>query len=241
MAEFSDLIRSRRSVRDFEDREIPDDVLRAILEDAKWAPSWCNTHPYFICIARGERKDRLRASLCGLYDSATAANSGGVLAKVGLWATGGAPDGDYNVMLKYPPNLQKHRIDCAKGLYGLMGIAREDKAAREAQDRRNFEFFDAPCVMFIFVQGDMGPYSPLDAGFYMNTLMLAAHARGVGTCAQGSLGMWGSPVRAEYAGKIPEGYNLLCGLSLGYAKDPSVSKINGFNPGRAEVECAGLD
>jgi nitroreductase len=233
----SDLIRTRRSVRAFEDREIPQEVLTAILDDAKWAPSWCNTHPYFVCIARGERKNRIRDQLCQKYDAATQAANAGIIGKLGLLMSGGAPDGDYDVLLKYPPSLQKHRVACAKGLYGLMEISREDKAAREKQDKRNFEFFDAPCVMFIFVQGDMGPYSPLDAGFYLNTLMLSAHARGLGTCAQGSLAMWGSPVRAEFP-EIPAGYNLLCGLSLGYAK--ADAKINSYNPGRADVECAGL-
>lgn len=224
-------------MRDYEDREIPEDVLKAIMEDAKWAPSWCNTHPYFICIARGEKKDRLREKLCAKYDSAVKANKGGFLGMASLFLQGGAPDGDYNVMLKYPPNLQKHRVTCAKGLYSLMGVAREDKKAREAQDRRNWEFFDAPCVFFVFVQGDMGVYSPLDTGFYMNTLMLSAHARGLAACAQGSLAMWGSPVREEFP-EVPAGYKLLCGISMGYAKEGS--KINTFNPGRAEVECAGL-
>ena len=39
-----------------------------------------------------------------------------------------------------------------QGLYGLMEIPRADKAKREAQDRRNFEFFGAPVVFFVFVQ-----------------------------------------------------------------------------------------
>jgi len=234
----SELLRSRRSVRQFQpDREVPQEVLAAIMEDAKWAPSWCNTHPYFVCIARGEKKDHIRDALCAKYDQATAATNSGILAQVGLWAKGGAPDGDYDVLLKYPPNLQKHRVDCAKGLYGLMDIPRGDKEAREKQDRRNFEFFDAPCVFFIFVEGSMGPYSPLDAGFYMNTLMLAAHARGLSTCAQGSLAMWGSPVRAVFP-EVPAGYKLLCGMSMGYAA--ADAKINTYNPGRAAVECAGL-
>ena len=121
-SDFSEFVKTRRSVRAFEDKEVPDDLLRAVLDDAKWAPSWCNTHPYFIAVARGERKERIRHNLCRLYDRAVEAKS--LVSQVGLWASGGAPDGDYNVMLKYPAHLQKHRIDCAKGLYGLMGVER---------------------------------------------------------------------------------------------------------------------
>ena len=148
-----------------------------------------------FCIARGEKLVRIREKLCALYDNSIAASKGGMLAQAVLYAKGGAPDGDFNAMLKYPPTLQKRRVDCAKGLYGLLEIPRADKTKREAQDRKNFEFFGAPVVFFVFVQGDMGPFSPLDAGFALDTLMLSAHARGLGTCAQGSLAMWGSPVR----------------------------------------------
>jgi len=213
----SELIKTRRSTRQFNEEEVPsDDLLRALLDDAKWAPSWCNTHPYFVCVSKGERKERIRAKLCEKYDGAIEAAKRGVLGKIQLWATGGAPDGDYDCMVKYAPDLQKKRVDCAKGLYGLMGIAREDKLARERQDRRNFEFFDAPVVLFIFVEGNMGPYAALDAGFYMNTLMISAHARGLGTCAQGSLAMWSSPIREEFSSEISDGYKFMCGLSLSY-------------------------
>ena len=39
----SQLIRSRRSVRDFLPQEIPDELLEKILADANWSPSWSNT------------------------------------------------------------------------------------------------------------------------------------------------------------------------------------------------------
>ena len=153
------------------------------------------------------------------------------MGQVGLWAKGGAPDGDYNTMLKYPPHLQTARVECAKGLYGLMEVAREDKKKRQAQDRRNFEFFDCSTVLFFFVEGSMGPCSPLDAGICLDTLLLSAHANGVSTCAQGALATWASPVRAEF--EVPEGYKLLCGVSMGYKKDDA--KINTFKPAREPV------
>jgi len=39
-------IRNRRSVRFFEDKPIPEPVLKAVLEDAIWAPSSMNMQPY---------------------------------------------------------------------------------------------------------------------------------------------------------------------------------------------------
>lgn len=58
--DFSALTASRRSTRAFTEREIPSDVLDAILADATTAPSWSNTRAFRIAIATGERAARLR-------------------------------------------------------------------------------------------------------------------------------------------------------------------------------------
>ena len=227
-AAFSEFVRSRRSCRDFEAKDVDEALLREVLDDAKWAPSWCNTSPYHIVMARGAQKDRIKEKLLAKYDAAMAAK--GVFGKLGLWLTGGAPDGDYDNQLSYTPELNVHRKACGFGLYDLLGIKKDDMAARNEQVRKNFEFFGAPVVFFVFVQGDMGVFSPLDAGFYLQNLLLSAHARGLATCAQGALATWKSPIVEEFP--IPKGYKLICGVSMGYA---SSHVINTFNPGRRDV------
>lgn len=226
---FSEFIRSRRSIRDFEPREIEDSLLQQVLEDAKWAPSWCNTSPYYIVMARGDQKERIKAKLLAKYDAAIGAHS--IYEKTLLYLSGGAPDGDYNTQIEYTPELNVHRRACGFGLYDLLGIKKQDTDARNEQVRRNFEFFGAPVVFFVFVQGNMSVFSPLDAGFYLQTLLLSAHARGLGTCAQGALAMWKSPVLEEF-NDVPKDYKLLCGVSMGYASD---HKLNTYNPGRRDV------
>jgi nitroreductase len=138
-AYFSELVRSRRSVRDFQDKPIEPEVLKAILDDAKWAPSWCNTAPYVLCVATGAQRERLKAKLCAKYDAAVKARS--LWSKLWLWLSGGAPDGDYDTMIEYTPQLNEHRRACGFGLYDLLGIKKEDSKGRSAQVRRNFEFF----------------------------------------------------------------------------------------------------
>jgi len=68
----------------------------------------------------------------------------------------------------------------------------------------------------------------LDAGIWLQTLMLSAHAHGLATCAQGALATWAGPVRQAFA--IPPPYRLICGVSIGYASD---HPVNQYNPGRA--------
>lgn len=108
-AAFSELTRTRRSIRDFDpSREIDEVVLKEILEDAKWAPSWCNTQPFHLCLARAEQKDRIKEALLKKFDDAGAAKAGGWLSKLALWLGGGAPDGDYDTQVMFTPQVITH-------------------------------------------------------------------------------------------------------------------------------------
>jgi len=236
---FAELVRSRRSVRDFKPDPIPDSLLQKVLDDANWSPSWCNTHPYFVAVASGSKKDNIKTKLLEYYDIAIKAQSGGWLGLAG-WALTrkGLPDGDFSTMYKYPKELDNHRKQCGYGLYSLLGIDRDDHHGRNQQMRKNFEFFGAPTVIFVFVHSSLAEYSVLDAGIFIQTLMLAAEANGLATCAQGALATWGSPIREEFKDRIPPCHKLLCGLSIGYATD---NIVNTFNPGRPPLNMCILD
>jgi nitroreductase len=229
-ASFSALVRRRRSVRDFLPQPIPGPVLDALLADANWAPSWSNTQPYRVAVAAGAIRDRLATELCGLFDRGMAAQHGGPLAKLRMLVTrSGLPDGDYSTRFEYPEDLQPRRRETGHGLYQLLGIDRKDTAARDRQMRRNFEFFCAPTVIFVFVHAGLREFAVLDAGIFLQTLMLSAQAHGLGSCAQGALATWAGPVKAAF--DVPARYRLLCGVSIGY---PSGHAINQFNPGRPD-------
>jgi nitroreductase len=226
------LLRTRRSIRDFSAVEVPAELIDAILDDARWAPSWSNTQPYKIAIATGDLKERIKAQLSDRYDAATKLQDSGVFGKLAAFLTRSKalPDGDFNTRFEYPKELTPRRRATGFGLYATLGIARGDGAARNRQMRRNFEFFGAPVVLFVFVRQELGAYSVLDAGIFLQSLMLSAQARGLGTCAEGALGTWAGPVREAF--EVPPAYKLLCGLALGW---PSDHVVNTFNPGRAEV------
>ncbi|QLQ24409.1 MAG: nitroreductase [Dechloromonas sp.] len=230
-AVLSEIIRARRSVRDFLPDPIPPDLLDAVLADANWAPSWSNTQPYRIAIASGDLAQRLKGELCERFDLALEARQGGLVGKLKLLATRkGLPDGDFATSFEYPADLQPRRRATGHGLYELLGIAGDDKAARNCQMRRNFEFFGAPTVIFVFAHRGLREFSILDAGIFLQTLLLSAQAHGLATCAQGALATWAGPVRDAFA--IPEHYRLICGVSIGFA---AARPINRFNPGRGEV------
>jgi len=212
-SDWSEFVRSRRSVRDFRPDPVPDDLLRAVVADALAAPSWSNTQPYRLAVASGGQAERIRDALAQRIHDAV------------------VPDSDFEIPLAYPDDLQERRRATGFGLYEVLGIDRSDRAARDRQMLRNFEFFGAPTALFAFVHEGLGAYSVLDAGFMLQTLLLSAHARGLGTCAQGALAVWAGPVRAEF--DVPDHYRLLCGVSIGYASD---HPVNVYDPGRPPVD-----
>ena len=59
--EFEQVVETRRTVREYADEEIDDETLRAIFEDARWAPSGYNLQPWEFLVCRDEdTKARLR-------------------------------------------------------------------------------------------------------------------------------------------------------------------------------------
>jgi nitroreductase len=166
------------------------------------------------------------------FDKSMAAQRRGWAGKLALLATrDGLPDGDFKTHFEYPDDLQPRRRATGHGLHSLLGIGRKDTAARDAQMRRNFAFFGAPTVVFLFVHAGLREFSVLDAGIFLQSLMLSAQAHGLASCAQGALATWAGPVRRAF--DVPEPYRLICGVSLGYA---SPHPVNAYDPGRSPVD-----
>ena len=231
-SDWKEFVASRRTTRDFLNKEVSDSLIDELLTDAMTAPSWSNTRPYLVGIAKGEKRDRISKELLSRWDAAGRALKGGLAGKVKLLLTRyGLPTSDYKVFRTYPKDLVPRQQKVGAELYGLLGIKRDDQEARQAQWARNYEFFGAPVELFIFTHSGLGEYSVSDAGLFMQNLMLGAHARGLGTCAQGAVALWADPIRKEF--KIPKGYKLLCGIAVGY---PSDDKVNGFRAERLPIE-----
>jgi nitroreductase len=52
MSTFMDIIKNRRSVRKYEDKDISEDTLNIILESVRWAQSWANTQCWEVVVVR---------------------------------------------------------------------------------------------------------------------------------------------------------------------------------------------
>lgn len=198
-------INTRRSVRGYLDKPVPQDVLDEVFTLAQRTPSNCNIQPWKVFVASGDVRDRLRDKMMHNVTN------------------GIPPKADVPYPGKFDGEYRKRQVDCAVVMYNEMNIARDDREGRMRASLRNFELFDAPHVAFIGMEKSFGTTVGLDVGMYMQTLMLAMASRGIGSCAQGSMRSYPDLVREEFPGN--ENIDILVGMSFGY-EDPSVAANN---------------
>lgn len=64
MADFMSIVKERRSVRKYEDKEIPRDLMEKVLESVRWAPSWANTQCWEVVVVKdGATKEKLKETV----------------------------------------------------------------------------------------------------------------------------------------------------------------------------------
>ena len=203
-----DAVRARRSVRQFSGEPVADDVLRSLVEDAARAPSGGNLQPWRIYVVNGPRLDEMREFLATQPP---------------------IDDIEYPI---YPADLSEpyntNRFTVGEMMYATIGVGRDDKEGRTRQFARNNDFFGAPAALFCFVDRQMGLPQWSDLGMYLQTLMLLAVERGLGTCAQEYWSVRSRAVRTFV--DAPDNEMLFCGMSIGHVDDSA--RINTFRSER---------
>jgi len=226
--QFSTFTASRRSTRAFLPTPVAPELIDQIITDGMTSPSWSNTRPFLVAVATDEVKDRISAEFLKRWDALSAARVGGLIPKIRLALTRyGLPTSNYSITKPYEPDLIPRSQKVGRDLYGLLGIKRGDKVARDASWAENYKFFGAPVELFVFTHKSLGKFAGSDAGLFMQSLMLSAHSRGLGTCAQGAVAIWEDVIRKEF--DVPARYSLLCGIAVGY---PSDAVVNTFQAER---------
>lgn len=196
--EFADVVRARHSYRGFLPRQVDEKTLKDLFELASWAPSNCNVQPWHVHVLSGEACNRMRDKM---------------VAKASTDSTGNP---DFPWQGKFTGDYRERQICSALGLWEHQGVTRDNPEKRAWSWMRNFEFFDAPHVAFIFVTDEFPELVRLagDVGMYSQTLMLAMANAGIGSCPQTSASCFPDLVREELG--IDGHYKLMMGLSFGY-------------------------
>jgi nitroreductase len=194
-------IASRRSVRAFLPTPVPRADIEAILEVAARAPSGSNIQPWKVHVLTGAAKEQLSAAILRAYDDPAPAEP-----HVEEYA--------YYPRKWVAPYIDRRR-KVGWDLYGLLGLARENKSGMHAQHGRNFRFFDAPVGMIFTIDRILDMGSWLDYGMFLQNIMIAARGRGLDTCPQAAFTPYHRIIGAAL--RLPPEEMVVCGMALGHA------------------------
>jgi nitroreductase len=215
-ADVFEAARSRRSIRAYRPDPISPALLREIVAVARHAPSGSNIQPWRVHVLTGATLKRVGAAIQNAFLSDE---------------PGHKRDYNYYTDPIYEPYLTRRR-QCGWGLYGLLGIARGDHAKSKAYRATNYNFFGAPAGLIFSIDRKLEKGSWLDYGMFLQTIMLAARARGLHTCPEAAIASYPDIVRRELG--ISAEWTVICGMAMGRAD--SSARINAFQPPRIELD-----
>ncbi len=193
--EIVEAIKTRKSIRCFLPRPVPKQVLEDILGLATRAPSWANSQPWEVTIMGGEIMEQVKEALFQETRS------------------GATPDPD----IPYPQFSEPYSTrtrDLGYRLYAALGIKREDKKAREEWTLQGVKFFDAPNGLIFYLGRELGPWSLVDLGSFLQSITLVASTFGLGTCLLAAVVRYPKVLRKILG--IPDEKMIVCGMAIGY-------------------------
>jgi nitroreductase len=189
-------ITTRMSIRKFKPEPVPREVLAEIIDIARWSPSYKNSQPWEVGILSGEKKEALTRRLVELLES------------------GVPPEPDLEEPRSWPPSEEAKIAHLLKMRAEATGIDLSDPQVVVKAKKANFGFYGAPHAIYLLQEKSLSLWSLFDLGLFAQSLMLAAHAKGLGTVPQAFATDYAATVK-EFLG-IPSTKRLVLGLSIGY-------------------------
>ena len=196
-------IDSRRSVRAFLPTPVPRETLEEILRISSRAPSGTNVQPWKVYVLTGNAKEQLSQKILAAYNDPEEAQT----------HTEEYPYYPAKWVSPYIDRRRKVGLD----LYGLLDIKKGEAARMHAQHGRNYTFFDAPVGLIFTIDRIMQQGSWFDYGMFVQTIMLAARARGLDTCPQAAFTQFHRIIAEQL--NLPENEMVVCGMALGHADE----------------------
>ena len=199
--EYDDVVMGRRSIRGYQQKPVPKQLIEEILSLAMRAPSSMNTQPWNFTVLTGAQLDKIRAGN-------TERNLAGV-----------PHSREFRIGKAFEGQHRERQVGVAKQLFAAMGIAREDAEARQDWVLRGFRQFDAPVCVIITYDRELADSddTAFDCGAVTTALVNAAWSRGLGAVIN-SQGIMQSPVVREHAG-IAEDQVIMKAVAIGWPDD----------------------
>jgi nitroreductase len=167
-----------------------------------------------VAVVCGKKKDELSRIIFELAEAKAATNS------------------DIPHPPSWPPDLAQRSGEHGARRLATIGVARDDEVGREDLRLSNFKFYGAPCVVFLLMDSTLAEWSIYDIGAFAQSLILAAHSFGVGSCLQASITNYPDAIR-DCLG-LPATKKIVIGISMGYPDPDAV--INTYQSTRLALD-----
>ncbi len=213
-------IRERRAIRKYKPDQVPDELLREILAEARWAPSATNTQSTYVYALSGEPLQKFKTELRQYAESEVEPNPD--------FPPGGGP----------PPHLLARQQDLFETRMSFIAAEEAKMGLQPSGPPANpgvamADIFGAPTVLALaFEQGVSDCYGCFDAGLISMCITLAAHSRGLATCITGSNVRFPDLLRKLIPGT--ENQKFVVAIAIGYPEPDA--PVNRFPRTRVPVD-----
>ena len=201
----------RRSTRSFRDQAVSRSDIEEIFHYAGLAPSAINLQPWEYVITYGEEKDRLVKRLGKARSELQVACGPGTAAPL--------PE-------KYA-NRSRDAARVMKPAVDQLGLN-----FNQFVEEGSCSFYGAPVAIIVTIDRLFPSLRYLDLGLSVSYLLLAAEAKGLGTCPIGLITAYSADIAEVLS--IPDHREIVLGIALGYAD--SEAPANQFKTGRVPQE-----
>ena len=213
--ELREAILSRRSIRNFLKQAVPEELIKEVLTDSQWAPSWGNTQPWEIMVIAGSPLEEFKQKNKEALFS-------GVKSKP-----------EIQMPEVFPSRLKQRYVDVGKNVLQSLSIGRKDLDGRLNYYGDMFYLFDAPVmILFLLDKNVLLEYAMLDVGLCLQKLLLSAHEKGLGAIVLAASVNYPSILRSLFP--LDPNKTIVIGVVLGWP-DPE-APVNSFDRQRASLD-----
>jgi nitroreductase len=200
----------RKSTRAYLDKPVTRKEIEEIIKYAGMAPSAINLQPWEYVVTYGEEKDRL-AKLLNKIQSERSVPCGPGTSK------------------PLPDKFIKRSREASRAM--MPETAKTGLPFNKFVEQGSCSFYDAPVAIIVAIDKVFPHLRYLDVGLSVSYLLLAAHAKGLGTCPVGLITAYSEEI--GFFLNIPQEKEILLGIALGYADENA--PVNNFRTQREEL------
>ena len=186
---FNQLMIERHSVRKFQSKDIPKELLKDIISTSLLSPSWTNSQPWKLYVASGKALEEIKK----------------------IWLS------NYEKKVERTPDIPiAHRNEFSEISQKNMGDLIQtfkDFSKTDIMDY-NYIMFNAPTVIYFTLNKGYSKWSTYDLGAISMSLMLAAKDKGIDSIQATSVVVFPDVLRKIL--KIPDNEDIIIGIALGY-------------------------